>query len=92
MAFTSVDRDDLQKAFVEAHRASENPAHARHARDVFRIIATLIWKAHGEQKAFPTGLELDEAIAHGAATPERHEATEPTSDAGQGETTERSPK
>jgi hypothetical protein len=76
MAFTSVDRDDFQKAFVTAHRHSENPQHTPTARAVFRLIAKLIWQAHGEQKAFPTGRELDDAIARGAETSVRHETPE----------------
>jgi hypothetical protein len=74
--FTSVYRDDLQKAFVVAHRASENPEHPPAARATFRKIARLIWTAHGELKPFPTGRQLDEAIAQRAETPVQPETTE----------------
>ena len=74
--FTSVDRSDLQRAFVVAHRASGNPEISWSSRSLFREIAMLIWKAHGEQRPFPTEEELDQAIAQGAGTPGQHETTE----------------
>lgn len=73
--FTSVDRANLQRAFVVARRACENPEYSQTSRAVFRQIAMLIWQAHGE-KAFPDGRELDEAIAQGAGTPGQHETKE----------------
>jgi hypothetical protein len=64
--FTSVDRADLQLAFVKAHRASELSLHSDRARKEFKEIAELIWKAHGEQGTFPTSAELEAAILEAA--------------------------
>ena len=65
--FKSVSLPDIQRAFVTAHRASENPQHSKNARSVFRLIAKQIWEAcPGERQPFPTGSQLDEAIARGA--------------------------
>jgi hypothetical protein len=78
----------MQRAFVVAHRASENPEHSPTSRAVFRKIAKLIWQAHGEQKAFPSRRQLDEATAQGAGTPGQHETAEGPRNAGQHETKE----
>jgi hypothetical protein len=53
MAFTSVDRADLQQAFALAHIASEDPQFSREIQIRFRTIAQLIWRAHGEQSPVP---------------------------------------
>jgi hypothetical protein len=65
MSFTSVDRTLLQKAFVVAHRSSEDPNMTNEARARFRIVAHLIWKAHGETGTVQTQSvkDLEKALA-----------------------------
>jgi hypothetical protein len=54
MNYTSVSREDLQKAFGLAHKLSERAAVPNAQRAQFRAIAYLIWKAHGEPGTPPT--------------------------------------
>lgn len=57
MTFTAVNKTQLQQAFALAHQSSENPGIPKAHRDRFKKIATLIWKAHGEQgKEPPVGV------------------------------------
>jgi hypothetical protein len=53
MTFTSVSREHLQKAFGLAHKLSESASVPNAQRAQFRVIAHLIWKAHGEPGAVP---------------------------------------
>jgi hypothetical protein len=46
--YTSVSRNELQKAFGLAHKLSESDNVPAAQRKQFRAIALLIWEAHGE--------------------------------------------
>ena len=53
--FTSVKRHKLQRAFAIAHRAGEDANIPQDCRDKFRLVAKLIWDAHGEPGQPPEG-------------------------------------
>lgn len=55
MTFTAVNKTQLQQPFAIAHRASEDTKIPDIHRKRYREIATLIWKAHGEQGKPPDG-------------------------------------
>ena len=58
--FKSVSLSDIQRAFITAHRASENPQHSKNARSVFRLIAKQIWEAcPGARDAEPFSVQRE---------------------------------
>jgi hypothetical protein len=63
MTFTSVSREHLQKAFAVAHKLSESPSVPLLQRRQFRVIAQLIWRAHGEPGT-PTPEAADVVLKH----------------------------
>ncbi|MES2137015.1 MAG: hypothetical protein V4502_08155 [Pseudomonadota bacterium] len=68
MTFTSVNKDQLRRAFAIAHRAGEDPQYPQATRVKFKAIATLLWKAHGEEGDPPQGsgakiLDIEEAAS-----------------------------
>jgi hypothetical protein len=68
MSYTSVNRDDLLRAFALAHKCAQMPEHSNEVQRRFRAIEALIWRAHGEQGRPPT--ELPEWLK--AVTTEAH--------------------
>jgi hypothetical protein len=50
--FTSVDKELLMEAFLLAHVCSRDERHTLQARKEFKIIASKIWRAHGEDRLY----------------------------------------